>query len=213
MGDYGDYDEYDDHVFYVNGNYVPRPRKFRPIQQNELTEQLQKEDPLVPLANPSSAVGIEIDGPRKAPVYIQLSGRLIPSLAPQKSSKLRLSFRVCGGRVAKRICPDAKVAGANTKSNHTKKLEFFPGLGHVNNFQCSLAPSRSGVEADSSLWWNVSWETFGGIGTGLDAVLADFDQETAEGLQALSCLQLNLQEPLSSRQSLRGKATCIRLRV
>ena len=159
------------------------------VRHTALTEHLTKVDPFIHLAGPTSGAGLSFKGSRAVTAQLLTSEGALPAQTDRIKQGLQLYFRVYGGEIAKRICIDVVVAGADLGQRHVKRLEFFLGLGQVVDFK--YCPAEVSLLGDRSSW-KVTWSTFGGIGTGLDITLDGFDDETRRGLNALSTLQSNM---------------------
>lgn len=110
-------------------------KKERPTQHTRLTTKLQAEDPVVSLQQPDSEAAIVFRGNTKAPMQLWTLKGCVPDRAAKANPTWYLHFRVMGSIVARRICIDVSVPGSRPRIGHVKKLEFFVGLGQVQEFQ------------------------------------------------------------------------------
>ena len=108
-------------------------KKERPTQHTTLTTKLQAEDPVVNLEQPDPAAATGIRGNSKVSMQLWTSKGCVPDLAADANPTWYLHFRVMGGVVARRICIDVSVPGSWPRIGHVKKLEFFVGLGQVQD--------------------------------------------------------------------------------
>ena len=165
-------------------------KKERPTQHTRLTIKLQAEDPVVSLQQPDSEAAIVFRGNSKALMQLWTSKGCVPDLAATANPTWYLHFRVMGSIVARRICIDVSVPGSRPRIGHVKKLEFFVGLGQVQEFQYVLKQNNATSKVLGNDYWQVSFRTSGGTSTGLDIVDPREDAAARSGLQALLDLEV-----------------------
>ena len=121
--------------------------------------------------------------------FISESNIRYPSSLATNQLGIKLAFQIVGGSVAKKVVISAKIGGANIKKMHETKLEFFPGIAaQVLRFRFQKCDEDTVTVSDQSAEYLVSWDTFGGIGTGLGINQPDFYLETQSTLRLMRLL-------------------------
>ena len=151
-----------------------------PFYDAPLMRQICTDDPPIDLEGPNSTAAKHFAGTVPAPAQFDLGDDLfVPASLSKENLGIKLALQVSGGNIAPHVRVTVKIAGGTVKKQHHTQLEFYPGIAsHLERFRYHKVSKESSEASSAHYGYHLSWDTQGGIGTGLGVSLPNALAET-----------------------------------